>query len=71
MMQRQFEVWVADLDPQFGTETGKKRPVVIIQNNLLNQIHPSTIICPITTNVQHKAKPFACTFKKRRRKRKI
>ena len=44
MMQQQFEIWVANLDLQFGTEAGKKRPVVIIQNNLLNKIHPSTIV---------------------------
>ncbi len=63
-MQRQFEVWVADLDPQFGTEAGKKRPVVIIQNNLLNQIHPSTIVCPVTTNVQPKANILRVHLKK-------
>ncbi len=50
---KQYEIWIADLNPQIGTETGKTRPVLIIQTNLLNQIqHPSTIVCPITTNVQ-------------------
>ena len=50
---KQYEIWIADLNPQTGTETGKTRPVLIIQTNLLNQIpHPSTIICPITTNVK-------------------
>ncbi len=63
-MQQQFEVWLADLDPQFGTEAGKKRPVVIIQNNLLNKFHPSTIICPITTNVQSKANILRVHLKK-------
>jgi len=48
----QFEVWIADLNPRLGTETGKVRPVVIIQTDILNSVHPSTIICPITTNVQ-------------------
>jgi mRNA interferase MazF len=52
MKIKQFEVWVADLNPGFGTETGKTRPVVLIQTNLLNTIHPSTIICPLTTNVK-------------------
>lgn len=52
---QQYEVWLADLDPQFGTEPGKIRPVVVVQTDLLNAIHPSTIICPITTNVQTKA----------------
>lgn len=50
---KQYEIWIADLNPQIGTETGKTRPVLIIQTDLLNQIpHPSTIICPITTNVK-------------------
>ena len=34
----------------------KTRPVFIIQTELLNDIHPSTIGCPITTNVQPKIK---------------
>lgn len=53
MQINQYEIWIADLNPQIGTESGKTRPVLIIQTNLLNKIpHPSTIICPITTNVQ-------------------
>jgi len=53
MAIKQFEIWIADLNPQIGTEPGKTRPVLVIQTNLLNKIpHPSTIICPITTNVQ-------------------
>lgn len=52
-MIKQFEIWIADLNPQIGTETGKTRPVLILQTNLLNKLpHPSTIICPITTNVK-------------------
>jgi len=52
MSIKQFEIWIADLNPQIGTEPGKTRPVVIIQTNLLNKIdHPSTIICPVTTQV--------------------
>ncbi len=52
MKAKQFEIWIADLNPKIGTEPGKKRPVLIVQTNLLNKIpHPSVIICPITTNV--------------------
>lgn len=51
MKIKQYEIWIADLNPRFGTETGKTRPVVIVQTNLLNKLHPSTIICPLTTNV--------------------
>ena len=52
MKIKQYDVWIADLNPRFGTEPGKTRPVLILQTNLLNNIHPSTIICPITTNIQ-------------------
>ena len=52
MKVKQFDLWIADLNPRTGTETGKVRPVVIIQTDLLNKSHPSTVVCPITTNVQ-------------------
>jgi mRNA interferase MazF len=53
MSIKQYEIWIADFNPQIGTEPGKIRPVLIIQTNLLNQIpHPSTIVCLITTNVK-------------------
>ena len=52
MLIKQFEIWIADLNPQIGREPGKTRPVLVLQTNLLNKVsHPSTIICPITTNV--------------------
>ena len=52
MKINQYDIWLADLNPSRGTELGKTRPVVVIQSDLLNDTHPSTIICPITTNVQ-------------------
>jgi mRNA interferase MazF len=40
----------ADLNPQFGTEPGKLRPVLVIQSDLLNETgHPSTWVLPCTT----------------------
>ena len=52
MSCKQYEIWLADLNPQTGTETGKVRPVLIIQTDLLNKIpHLSTLICPLTTNI--------------------
>lgn len=44
-------LYVADLNPRFGTEPGKIRPVVVVQTDPLNRSHPSTIICPLTTKV--------------------
>lgn len=61
---RKFNVYIADLNPQKGTEPGKVRPVVVVQTNLLNEIHPSTVICPITTNVIKKSKLLRVHLKK-------
>jgi mRNA interferase MazF len=48
---RKWSVYLADLSPRFGTEPGKTRPVVVVQTDLLNTNHPSTIICPLTTQI--------------------
>jgi mRNA interferase MazF len=65
MPVKQFEVWIADLNPQIGTEPGKTRPVMIIQTNLLNKIpHPSTIVCPLTTNIENEADILRVHLKK-------
>jgi mRNA interferase MazF len=52
MKIKQFQIWIADLNPRMGTETGKIRPVIVVQTDLLNMEHPSTIVCPITINVK-------------------
>lgn len=53
MQVKQFEIWLADLNPRIGAEPCKTGPVLVIQTNLLNKIpHSSTIVCPIATNVK-------------------
>ena len=65
MQINQYEIWIADLNPQIGTESGKTRPVLVVQTNLLNKIpHPSTVVCPITTNVQKDADILRVHLKK-------
>lgn len=64
MKIKQFEIWIADLNPRMGTETGKVRPVIIVQTDLLNNEHPSTIICPITTNVNSDSEILRVHLKK-------
>lgn len=44
-------LYLADLNPRFGKEPGKIRPVVVVQTDSLNRHHPSTIVCPLTTKV--------------------
>ncbi len=64
MKFKQFEICLAYLNPKFGTESGKTRPVLIVQSNLLNKVHPSTIICPITTNVKEGVSILRVNLKK-------
>lgn len=53
------EIWLADLNPGKGTEPGKTRPVLILQDQaLLDILHPSTIIIPLTTNLIENAYPL-------------
>ena len=49
-------VCLADLNPPKGTEPGKIRPVLVVQTDLLNGHHPSTLVCPLTTNVKRSVK---------------
>lgn len=65
MQTKQFEIWIADLNPQIGTEPGKTRPVLVVQTNLLNKLpHPSTIVCPITTSVKKESEILRVHIKK-------
>lgn len=58
-MPSRGEIWLADLDPQRGTEPGKTRPVLIVQSQaLLDEGHPSTLIIPLTTNLVDDAEPL-------------
>jgi mRNA interferase MazF len=53
------EIWLADLNPRIGTESGKTRPVIILQNQVLLDIgHPSTVVLPLTTKLINDATPL-------------
>ncbi len=59
------EVWLADLNPRFGTEPGKVRPVLIAQSQaLLDVRHPSVIVIPLSTNLVEDAEPLRLRINK-------
>lgn len=61
---KQGEVWLANLNPSRGTEPGKCRPVLIIQNQALLDIqHPSTLIVPLTTRLINNTEPLRIRIK--------
>ena len=50
---------LANLNPSKGTEPGKTRPVMVLQDQaLLDVEHPSTLIIPLTTNLVDGAYPL-------------
>jgi len=52
MKLQRGSLYLADLDPRVGTEPGKTRPVLVIQNDWLNDAgHLSTWVLPCTTRL--------------------
>ncbi|HEB7570062.1 TPA: type II toxin-antitoxin system PemK/MazF family toxin [Campylobacter coli] len=43
------ELWIADFEPQVGEEITKKRPVLILSNNLFNSNQKLVFVVPLTT----------------------
>ena len=54
------EVYYANLDPVIGSETGKTRQVVVIQNDIGNKHSPTTIVAVIREFTEKKASYPIC-----------
>ena len=65
------DVVLVNLDPVVGSEQGKTRPAVIIQNNFGNKYSPTTIVAPITSKVFTKEFPTNVFILKREAKLKM
>ena len=46
------EVYLADLNPVVGSEQAGTRPVVIVQNSVLNRVTRTVVIIPFTSNLR-------------------
>ena len=51
------DIVLVNLDPVKGSEQGKIRPALIIQNDIGNEYSPTVIIAPITSRVMKKQFP--------------
>ena len=59
MAYKRGGIYLANFNPSRGTEPGKIRPCIVMQNNLLNDVeHPSTTILPLTTQLIEDAAPL-------------
>ncbi|WP_031385625.1 type II toxin-antitoxin system PemK/MazF family toxin [Desulfonatronum thiodismutans] len=60
MTLQRGDIYYAKLDPVIGRETGKTRPVLIVQNDIGNTFSPTTIIAVITEYSEKKASYPIC-----------
>jgi mRNA interferase MazF len=60
------DIYYADLDPVVGRETGKTRPVLVIQNDIGNMYSPTTIVAVITEYSEKKASYPICVAVKKK-----
>jgi len=44
------DIVLVDLDPTKGSEQGKTRPALVIQNDIGNKYSPTTIVAPLTSS---------------------
>ncbi len=51
------EVYLANLNPQKGSEQAGERPVLIFQINQLNDTAPTTVIIPFTSKLKYRNLP--------------
>ena len=51
LKMRRGDIYYADLDPTVGSETNKRRPVLIVSNDASNRVASTLTILPITSNV--------------------
>jgi mRNA interferase MazF len=52
MTQQRFrrgDIWMVDLEPVVGSEQGKARPALILQNDIGNEYSPVLIVAAITS----------------------
>ena len=59
---RRGDIVIANLEPVTGSEQGGIRPVLIIQDDVLNTHSPTTIIAPITSKIYTKNYPTNVQF---------
>ena len=48
-MIRRGDVYLVQLDPVVGSEVGKTRPAVVLQNDLANRSSPTVTVIPVSS----------------------
>ena len=51
------DIWLADLNPIRGSEQAGRRPVLVLQNDVINSFTTTVLAVPPTTNLRPAALP--------------
>jgi mRNA interferase MazF len=57
MIVKRGEIWYAELNPIRGSEQAGARPVLVVQNDVVNQFTTTVLAIPLTTNLRRAALP--------------
>lgn len=51
-MTQRGDVFLVNLDPVVGSEVGKTRPAIVLQNEMANRTSPTVTVVPLSTQVE-------------------
>ena len=57
-------ILLVNFEPVKGSEQGRIRPAIVIQNDILNKFSPLTIVAPVTSRIYDKEYPTNVLIKK-------
>ena len=58
------DILLVNFEPVKGSEQGRIRPAIVVQNNILNKFSPLTIVAPVTSKIYDKEYPTNVFIKK-------
>lgn len=58
------DILLINFEPVKGSEQGRIRPALVIQNDILNKFSPLTIVAPLTSKIYEKEYPTNVFIKK-------
>jgi len=64
MTIKRGDIWLAELNPTRGSEQAGVRPVVILQNELINPFTTTVLAIPLTTNLRRASLPSGIQISK-------
>ncbi|MEW5896084.1 MAG: type II toxin-antitoxin system PemK/MazF family toxin [Nanoarchaeota archaeon] len=65
MKIKRGDIILVNLGPVIGSEQGRTRPAVVLQNDFGNEYSPTTVIAPITSKIFTKEFPTNVTILKK------